>query len=101
MKVQLSFKRMGNCFSCLKNCRIFGNVKRRNLNSRRIRKSEIFFTTKSGVFTNRLTVKCNDTFIPSVDTEIEEDENRPEEGLNPICKTSFENLEGIEVLMYI
>ena len=50
---------MGNCLSFLKNCRLFGNVKRRNLNNSRIRKSEIFLTTKSGNFTNKLTVIDN------------------------------------------
>ena len=50
---------MGNCLSFLKNCRLFGNVKRRNLNNSRIRKSEIFLTTKSGNFTNKLIVIDN------------------------------------------
>ena len=66
---------MGNCLSFLKNCRLFGNVKRRNLNNSRIRKSEIFLTTKSGNFTNKLTVidnkKAHDTVTEAQGTVVD------------------------------
>ena len=61
---------MGNCLSFLKNCRLFGKVKRRNLNNSRIRKSEIFLTTKSGNFTNKLTVIDNKK-VQGIVTEVQ------------------------------
>lgn len=51
---------MGDCFSFVRNWSLFRNRKRRRVNGGRIRKSEIFLTTKSGYFTNVLTVTCNE-----------------------------------------
>ena len=84
---------MGNCLSFLKNCRLFGNVKRRNLNNSRIRKSEIFLTTKSGNFTNKLTVIDNKKAQGTV-TEVQGTvvDNKNEQGtVNVVQGTVDEN----------
>lgn len=50
---------MAACFSFVRAFSIFRNSRRRKRLNKRIRKSEIFFRTKSGVFTNALNVDCN------------------------------------------
>lgn len=70
---------MADCFTFLRKYRPSGRAKRRNLNLGRIRKSEIFIKTKSGVFTNALAVKYNEPSPRSlICTESEQDDEEYE-----------------------